>query len=158
MGRADEEGFIEIAATAWAAEVDKSRRQPINPLAVGRARQGVFLWMQVKGSAAALDKLAAEGKLPIRHKWFRETISRVRPEGVTAMTDQIDVPVAHRELLPGLRRELRDQGYFDWRTWSSKDNLLPGVWRVRVVYADNAPVLCGDGGERRPCEYSLEVR
>ncbi|WP_054773918.1 DUF2914 domain-containing protein [Methylogaea oryzae] len=89
---------------------------------------------------------------------FRETISRVRPEGVTAMTDQIDVPVAHRELLPGLRRELRDQGYFDWRTWSSKDNLLPGVWRVRVVYADNAPVLCGDGGERRPCEYSLEVR
>lgn len=151
-------GVIEIADTAWAVDVDDDSQQPTARLTEGRARQGLSLWMQVKGTAAALDKLAAEGKLPIRHKWFRETISRVQPEGVTAMTDQIDVPVAQRKLLPKLRQELRDQGYFDWRTWSHKDNLLAGTWRVRVVYADNSPVLCGGDGDRHPCEYSIEVR
>lgn len=151
-------GVVKIAEAAWVGDVDRESRQPTVRLEQGRARQRLGLWMEVQGSSAAMDKLAAEGKLPIRHKWFRETIARVEAEGVTQMTDQIDIPVAERSLLPKLRHELQSRGHFDWRTWSYKDNTRPGTWRVRVVYADNSPVLCGDGGSRRACEYSIEVR
>jgi hypothetical protein len=158
VGSAGGAGVVEITRAAWVGDVDRESRQPTVRLEQGRARQRLVLWMEVQGSSAAMEKLAADGKLPIRHKWFRETIARVEAEGVTQMTDQIDIPVAERSLLPKLRHELQSRGHFDWRTWSYKDNTRPGTWRVRVVYADNSPVLCGDGGSRRACEYSIEVR
>ena len=151
-------GVVEITEAAWVGDVDRETRQPTARLNQAHARQRLVLWMEIQGSSAAMDKLAADGKLPIRHKWFRETIARVEAEGVTQMTDQIDIPVAQRSLLPKLRHELQSRGYFDWRTWSYKDHARPGMWRVRVVYADNSPVLCGDGDSRRACEYSIEVR
>ncbi len=152
------DSLIEISQAVWTSGVDRGSRKHLGELAEAPRNAALYLWMNIKGSNIALDRLAAEGKLPIRHKWFRETISSIRPEGVTQMTDNINLPAGTKPVLDGLRQEVRTRRFFDWHTWSSKENLSPGNWFVTVHYADNKPVLCGDRDGRSPCKFSIKVR
>ncbi|MBS1159781.1 MAG: hypothetical protein H6R15_2200 [Proteobacteria bacterium] len=150
--------LIEIAKVAWAREINKDSKQPAAELSRATPGSRLILWMAVEGSDAALTQLAARGKLPIRHKWYRETISGIRPEGVAMPVDEIEIPAAQPGVLAKLRQEVRSVGHFNWRTWSAKDKPGRGNWRVTVFYADNTPVLCATSGVYQPCEYEIEVR
>lgn len=149
-------GMIEIDQAIWTQKVDGSTRQPAEVLEASSPRSPLVLWMRIRGTDIALDRLAAEGKLPLKHKWSKESLNGIHAEGIV-QTDSITLNAGSRELLQSLRREVRARGYFDWRTWSSKASPGRGVWRVDVVYADNTPVLCGDA-ERKPCRFSIAVR
>lgn len=151
-----EEQLIVVKQTAWTNHVDKKSRQvektyqntaPVAPL---------YLWMRVTGGEAALAQLKEEGKLPIRHKWFLERLIGTTPEGVTTMLDDINIPAGANRLLEQLQYEVNQRGFFDWRTWSMKEHIRRGLWRVRVVYADGEPVLCGQ--ENVPCEFAIRVK
>lgn len=150
--------LIEITRAVWAAEVNRESKQPVSLLSRAVPGKPLVLWMSVQGSAAALEQLTARGKLPIRHKWFRETLVGIRPEGVALPVDEIEIPAAHPDLLAKLRQEVGMLGHFNWRTWSAKERPGRGSWRVTVVYADNTPVLCVGSGGVRPCEYVIEAR
>ncbi|MFZ2266833.1 MAG: hypothetical protein WAV95_04565, partial [Azonexus sp.] len=150
--------LIEVAAMAWASEIGRDSKRPVAAISQAVSGRRLVLWMTVQGSEVALNQLAASGKLPIRHKWFRETISGIRPEGVARPVDEIEIPVARAELVAKLRQEVRSVGHFNWRTWSAKDKPGPGNWRVTVFYADNTPVLCSTSDGHQPCEYEIEVR
>lgn len=151
-----EEQLIVVKQTAWTNYVDKKNRQvektyqdtaPVAPL---------YLWMRVTGGEAALAQLKEEGKLPIRHKWFLERLIGTTPEGVTTMLDDINIPAGANRLLEQLQYEVNQRGFFDWRTWSMKEHIRRGLWRVRVVYADGEPVLCGE--QNAPCEFAIKVK
>ena len=150
--------LIEIARAAWAGDVDRESKQPGPALTRSTPGRRLVLWMAVQGSAAALDQLTARGKLPIRHKWFRETLVGVRPEGVATPTDEIEIPAAQPGVVDKLRGEVAATGGFNWRTWSAKDQPGRGRWRVTVVHADNTPVLCPASGGPLACEYQIDVR
>ncbi len=155
IARADED-LIEIVQTVWTDRVEPNTRQFGLKIEGSTPPRTLYLWMQVKGKKGALDRLETDGKLPIRHKWFRETLTSINPEGVMQVVDNIPVPAARIELLDKLRSEVAIRKHFDWRTWSKKDNIRRGRWRVTVVYADNSPVACGAG--QKPCEFFIEVR
>jgi len=115
----------------------------------------LYLWMRLKGSNWALQRLHEAGKLPLYHKWFRHSIVGVSSEGVTEAIDSIKIPAGNVQLINQLGREIDARGYFDWRTWSMKENVKRGKWVVKVMYADGAPVLCeGD----KPCVYEIVVQ
>lgn len=147
--------LVEIAEARWASAVDPGSRQPAVLLDDTRARRPLVLWMRLRASEAALARLEQAGRLPIRHRWFRESFAGVQAEGQTEMTDSIALSAGSRELLAALRHEVSARGHFDWRTWSAKARPGPGRWSVAVVYADRTPVLCA-GGE--PCRYSITVK
>lgn len=150
--------LIEIARAVWAGDVDRESKQPGPALTRSTPGRRLVLWMAVQGSAAALDQLTARGKLPIRHKWFRETLVGVRPEGVATPTDEIEIPAAQPGVVDKLRGEVAATGRFNWRTWSAKDQPGRGRWRVTVVHADNTPVLCPASGGPKACEFQIDVR
>jgi len=150
--------LIEVAGMAWAREINRDSKQPVAAITQSAPGKRLVLWMSVQGSELALDQLAASGKLPLRHKWFRETLSGIRPEGVAMPVDEIEIPAARAALIAKLRQEVRSLGHFNWRTWSAKEKPGPGNWRVTVYYADNTPVLCTTPEGQRPCEYEIEVR
>jgi hypothetical protein len=150
--------LIEIARAVWAGDVDRNSKQPGPALTRSAPGRRLVLWMAVQGSAAALDQLTARGKLPIRHKWFRETLVGVRPEGVATPTDEIEIPAAQPGVVDKLRGEVAATGRFSWRTWSAKDQPGRGRWRVTVVHADNTPVLCPASGGPKACEFQIDVR
>ena len=150
--------LIEIARAVWAGDVDRNSKQPGPALTRSTPGRRLVLWMAVQGSAAALDQLTARGKLPIRHKWFRETLVGVRPEGVATPTDEIEIPAAQPGVVDKLRGEVAATGRFNWRTWSAKDQPGRGRWRVTVVHADNTPVLCPASGGPKACEFQIDVR
>ena len=150
--------LIEIARAVWAGDVDRESKQPGPALTRSTPGRRLVLWMAVQGSAAALDQLTARGKLPIRHKWFRETLVGVRPEGVATPTDEIEIPAAQPGVVDKLRGEVAATGRFSWRTWSAKDQPGRGRWRVTVVHADNTPVLCPASGGPKACEFQIDVR
>jgi hypothetical protein len=150
--------LIEIADVVWTQDVNKETRQPVAVISKANPGKRLVLWMKIKGSEAALNQLASQGKLPIRHKWYRDSIMGSEAEGVKTPTDEIEIPAAKRGVIDKLRNEARAMGYFTWRTWSFKEKTNRGTWKVRVVYADNTPVLCGNASGAQPCEYKIEVR
>ena len=115
----------------------------------------LFLWMSVRGKDEALKKLKEAGKLPIYHKWYIHTISGTSSEGVTDMIDKIPVPAGRQELVEKLRSEISLREFFNWRTWSMKENARRGNWVVKVVYADNTPVKCA---EDKDCVYKITIK
>jgi len=154
---AAEENLLEVAEVAWTAAVQDLQftnryadagRVPLAP---------ICLWMRMRASQKALAQLKAQGKLPVRHRWIRYSgydadVETLKP------TDMIDLGVGTPEVLTGLEREVNDRGWFDWRTWSRKENLIPGKWEVEIVYSTGEPVLCtADGDHEIPCRYSIEV-
>lgn len=150
--------LIEIADAIWTQDVNEETRQPVAAISKATPGNRLALWMKIRGSEAALNQLASQGKLPIRHKWYRDSIMGSEAEGVKTLTDEIEIPAAKHGVIDKLRNETRAMGFFTWRTWSSKEKTNRGTWKVRVVYADNTPVLCGNASGAQPCEYKIEVR
>lgn len=150
--------LVEIAEVRWTRAVDPLTRQPGAALATAPARTPLTLWMRLRAGEAGLARLAADGRLPLRHRWFRESFGGVSAEGLSEMTDSIVLEAGKRELLGRLRREVEARGSFDWRTWSGKARPGPGRWSVAVVYADNTPVLCRGEGAPQPCRYAITVK
>ena len=151
--------LIEVADAVWTREVNKETKKPVTALSRSVSGDRLVLWMQIKGSERALDQLVEQGKLPIRHKWFRDSIVGSEARGVETPIDEIEIPAAKRGIVSKLRNEVRSTGHFSWRTWSYKEKPGRGTWKVRVVYADNTPVFCGAPvSGNQPCEYKIEVR
>lgn len=114
--------------------------------------QPLYLWMRVRGGREAFSQLKADGKLPIRHRWFKVVGTKVRYE---QSTDAINLDVGSDATLQPLLTALAAHGSFDWRTWSMKEHVSSGSWLVRLEYAKGDPVLCGD--DHHPCEFEIEI-
>ncbi|MBM4268238.1 MAG: DUF2914 domain-containing protein [Deltaproteobacteria bacterium] len=118
----------------------------------------VSLWMRLEGSEGALDRLRREGRLPIFHKWYFQTGTDLDFEGTTDPIDFIDLDVGRKDRVPELKLEDGERGYFDWRTWSVKQNTHPGSWLVEVVDAKDDPVPCAESLRDRQGDCTFQVR
>lgn len=154
-GAAEGGRLIEITQAVWTNDVNRETKNHGGSIDNSPSDKPLYLWLRVRGGKAALDKLESDGLLPIRHKWFKNTITGTTAGGVLRGTDEIDVPAAKKEASSRLREVVEQQKYFLWRTWSKKERVGKGRWVVKVVYADNSPVLCE---KSKPCEYAIEVK
>ena len=152
-GALADEARLVVDKAVWTNGVENLEHMQV----YGKTAPGapLCLWMRLKGSKWALQGLHNAGKLPIYHQWFRHSVVGVSSEGVTEAIDHIQIPAGNVQLMDQLGRELDVRGYFDWRTWSIKENVKRGKWVVKVTYADGEPVLCaGD----KACAYEIVVQ
>lgn len=159
-----EELVIGKGAT-WARSVDS--RQPGTKHTGSRPHAPLYFWMTYHGTDAALRYLRDNGALPIRHRWSVAVGGDVDVESpdstfVEPFEKRLSVPLAigtkNKEVIERLSVQLAAQDSFTWRTWSKKESVSRGVWRVDVLYDDDTPVQCEVDGERKPCSFRVEVK
>jgi hypothetical protein len=111
-------------------------REPMDPFSgVAEIKKGesVFLWMEIRAGERALTMLEAKGQMSIYHAWASE-------KGVT---DIIDIGITKErwlELREAIRGEVKQKGFFTWRTYSAKRNFKEGRFYVSVLDANKKPV------------------
>jgi hypothetical protein len=150
-----EDAVVEIAEAVWTDNVTDADRTYATRFADSvLLRPPLYFWTRVNGRSEALAKLRSEGKLPIRHEWQQLLGPKWIWDNDGEPLDAIALSVGREEKLAQLQRELQNRHFFDWRTWSKKDNLTRGWWRVSVKYANGDDVMCaGD-----PCRYMIKVK
>ena len=148
-----EDSLISVTKAVWTNGIDKSKDPKKIYKEVATGTQPLYLWMHIRGSERALEILSSQGKLPIRHKWYKYIGYAGYFDESQTPIDAIELSVGKKAKLDELSLEIKTRGYFDWRTWSMKRNIKPGWWKVIIVYANDDPVLC----EEKPCAYAIEV-
>jgi hypothetical protein len=109
----------------------------------------LYFWTQVQGTSAALATLRSKHALPIQHVWSLV----VGTDSLGARS--IPLEVGNPETIDKLELEVGKQKFFDWRTWSHKIWLVPGIWQVRVTDSAFHPLSCGETNPE--CVFEIEV-
>jgi hypothetical protein len=152
----EDTALVEVADAAWTSNVANLQFTDRYGNGETMPQSPIYLWTRMKASERALAQLRTAGKLPIKHYWRRYVGTGTDLEKL----DAISLGVGNPEVVRGLEREVTENGYFDWRTWSKKDHVRSGGWEVRIVYNDGKPVLCADhdGPTMVPCRYYVWLR
>lgn len=152
---ADHKAVI-ITKGVWSTGVGDNK-EPSDELSdiVSDAEQ-LYFYTLVQGNKNALKILETQGKLPLRHKWYHYYGATPNPEGSQTPTDAINLNIGKVQILSKLKAEVSNSGHFNWRTWSMKQNISPGLWVIRIVYADGSSVYCKDIDA--PCEYKILIK
>jgi len=117
-------------------------REPMNPFSgVAEIKKGesVFLWMEIRAGERALTMLEAKGQMSIYHAWASEKW----------VTDIIDIGITKErwlKLREAIRGEVKQKGFFTWRTYSAKRNFKEGRFYVSVLDANKKPVRKSGSG------------
>lgn len=146
---------------AWTRSVDNRGPGPAHNGRIPRAP--LILWMTYHGSEVALRHLQEKGALPIRHRWSVAVGGKVDIETPDdTFTERLSVPLkvgsGSSPIIAKLAGQLAAQETFTWRTWSKKESVSVGIWRVEVLYDNDTPVNCDMGGQLRPCVFRIEIR
>lgn len=143
--------LFEVEQESFCKEVQGHR--PINSfsgVAEIKKREGIFLWMQIRGGQRALTMLQSKGQMPIYHAWGSESgICEILNMGITKenWTEHADA----------IKNQVKKRGVFSWRTQSFKRNLKEGNWYVSVLDANKKPIpKFGSGTE--PCRPEIVIR
>lgn len=151
--RADPPILLTVDQAVLADGVDRTLRTFLHTVTSPFARKQVSLWMQLRGTPELLDRVkSSNGKVTIHHVWRKYVLT-----GVETRLDQ-PLDIGREEDLLKLAGQVAANGYFTWRTWSDKQNLSSGNWRVDLEFDGHVPVMCpGDGGELQACSYPFKV-
>lgn len=153
--------IIQLERMVLTDAVDRNSRQFKNKLTSPVRGKKVYLWMQLRGSAALLEALrqSSQGSLPIRHEWYKYQSDEISAETPDVLNLSVDLTVGKKDALQKLSYELAADGAFSWRVWSGKEQLSSGWWRVDLVYATGEPVLCPTiENKQKNCKFSFEVK
>lgn len=140
---------LQIADWAWTKTIQKSC--PTQRLEKGQKQEApVYLWMKIVGGKKALKTLRKKGRLSLRHIWIKED-----EEGQVIKKEVVQLDKkGTKGILKKFSLELKTNQFFDWRTWSVKHNLSPGLWRVQVVDNAGKPIPCVEGLD---CTFNLQI-
>jgi len=112
---------------------------PFSGVAEIKKGESVFLWMEIRAGERALTMLEAKGQMSIYHAWASEKW----------VTDIIDIGITKErwlELREAIRDEVKQKGFFTWRTYSAKRNFKEGRFYVSVLDANKKPVRKSGSG------------
>ena len=146
---------IFVAKFAWTNKVNSERN--FEEKYVDRGPNApIMFWTKVHARQDALESLSKEGRLPIWHQWFVSC-------GDEYLVDQLEKPIdaiklgniSSETIVPKLQSEIKKQGYFDWRTWSEKENVSSCWYRVKVVDNKNKILYCKE--IEKSCELTIKI-
>ena len=112
---------------------------PFSGVAEIKKGESVFLWMEIRAGERALTMLEAKGQMSIYHAWASEKW----------VTDIIDIGITKErwlKLREAIRGEVKQKGFFTWRTYSAKRNFKEGRFYVSVLDANKKPVRKSGSG------------
>ncbi len=159
---ADPRAGMYVAEFAWTEGIAGNREVGASLHSV-KSGQPLYFWTRIVGDESTLAQMEQEGRLPLRHVWYRVVGGMTVKEGTSAPDDErglaiddIALSQTSGDVVAALRRELdlRD-GWFDWRTWSMKEAPRAGYWYVKVTDNKAQPLGCGEA--RDGCRILIQV-
>lgn len=155
--QANSSQMIEVVEIAWTNGISQNSGESsknFNPETVYQSSaprdQPLYLWMRIKGYQKALDRLKKQRKVTIKHYW--------RHNSLGWQTEIIDISIGKKALsqamLDKLSLELKERGYFDWRTYSVKRNFGSNEYSVNVVGRFGRSLDCA---AKNPCEMKINL-
>jgi hypothetical protein len=127
---------VEIQDVAWTSSIRRDK-EPSNRYENGSAvpQTKISLWTNITGNQSSLKCLKEEEKLPIEHNWYCE-VNNSFLDDIKSLTetDKIELSVGNVAKKDSLQIEVdnKGDGSFDWRTWSTKEN-IKGFINCRVL-------------------------
>lgn len=152
------DGPLRVVEVTWARGV--SGRSPVEPLPADHvASKPILFWTRVAGSEEALEVMRSEGRLPLWHRWESWIGHEIPDVDTLTPDDEKELAVGGIDFPDSLAREVAILGRFDWRTWSRKRHVWPGVWAVQVVDARGDPLPCDPGLilNQRGCRFMITL-
>lgn len=145
--------LLTVAEIVWTDGVTDDK-DPLNIYAndsTVSVAKPLFLWIRVRGEQEAFDRLKQKRSLTIEHKWTYNYLGW--------HTDRIDVSIGRNPpiddgILEKLAQELEVNGYFDWRTWSKKERLVPGAYSAVCVDGFDQPLRCS---QSESCQKNIHL-
>jgi len=136
-----DKGQLYVKDFAWTNRVTADRTidleftevAPISP---------ITLWTRIVGSQKALDILRAENRLPIWHQWYVSCGAEVDFLSASQPIAEVDLQIEGSSVLDKLETEVQMRNFFDWRTWSQKENVNGCRYTVRIVDNRADPIYC----------------
>ena len=151
------EPSLRVAEVAWTTSVaDRSYVDHLTATVDANTRP--YFWTRLEGNSAALETMRREGRLPIQHRWIHWIGGRWPDSTREVPTEEWEaklLAVGQIEIPERLAIEIESRQYFDWRTWSRRQTLTPGLWEVEVVDNDGMPLPCKG---RDLCRIMIEVK
>ena len=109
-------------------------------------KRPIYLWTVLSGDLQTLRVLKERGLLPIRHRWYYSPALKFdEVPSVDQLVDPKPIRAGTINHLAKLRSEALLHQVFNWRTWSQKSNLQPGIYVVQVTFQDGSAVLDQSG-------------
>ena len=141
VAQEQEKDQLYVKDFAWTNQVTADRTvdqkftdvAPISP---------ITLWTRVVGSQKALDILRAQNRLPIWHQWYISCGAEVDFLSAARPIAEIDLKIDGDDVLDALETEVQSRNFFDWRTWSMKENVNGCRYTVRIVDNQSDPIYC----------------
>ncbi len=131
---------LTITDVRWTHEISASREPaPENIGTSVSSDKPLYLWVKLRGSAEAFEVLKTKRKLSVIHRWEYNYFGW--------KTERIDISIGRDqplddETIQKLGYEIEAQGYFEWRTWSRKENLSAHSYTVTIVDGFDEPFAC----------------
>ena len=152
---------VRIVDWAWTSAVGghcPNQRRDVS----GGLEEPILLWMRVEGSRAAWEQMRDRQRLPLIHVWewapFGMEFSPAGGQDVSdefSASESIPLHETRPEVIDALEREINGRDFFDFRTWSQKDNVLSGRFQVRVVDQLGDELRCATNLD---CTFAFETR
>ncbi len=154
--------LLGVSAPSFAQEIHISRasfctgikdREPLDPVADRvrlKADGWLFYWTEIQGGPEALQSLEAKGQLLVKHQWR---------EGIL-VTDVIEVGITIDKWLENreaLRQEVRERGFFTYRTFSYKAMWESGTYTLITLNSQNKAVTQLGGTRAFRPEITIEA-
>ena len=143
------DSLIQVTRSTFCGTV--AEREPINIVSeevqMKRSKE-LFFWMEYTAGKAALDYLEKHGELPIFHYWRRGIV----------VTDHPDVGITQEQWLENrdkIRARVEKKGFFTWRTFSYKQNIVPAKYNISVLDANEDAVA--SVGSNRPLRPEIKI-
>jgi hypothetical protein len=144
--------FLLLEAGAAQSIADKSPSGAW-PLTSALRPGPAWFFTRIQASARTLERLRSDGKLPIKHKWYRLAAGGQYSEGRPDF--EIILDIGSPESLEALQSEADGkQGSYDWRMSSCRQSLPAGAFKVEVTDNTGHEIECAPGGQ---CTFLLSV-
>jgi hypothetical protein len=138
---------IEVIEYQCSRKIDKPAKRPIDIVDCNSfdLPSPVYLWVRLRGDAAALDLLEQGQSIVIRHQWSID-VGPIADSSTERADEDLTAGQIPPEYFKLLRREVAKFGAFDWRTWTTKKNLRTTSYKVNVLNRAANPIPCAQSG------------
>lgn len=145
--------FLVVEAGAAQSIDDKSPSSPW-PLKLALQPGPAWFFTRIQASARTLGQLQAEGKLPIKHRWYR--LSAGGQYDARHPDFEIVLDIGSPQTVEALTSEATWKvGSYDWRMSSCRKSLPVGTFKVEVTDGRGHEIQCIPGGQ---CSFFLSIR
>jgi hypothetical protein len=143
------QALIQVTRSDFCRSIqNREPREKVSGEVLMKPGQELYFWMEFTAGQPALDILEKTGELPIFHHWRKGIV----------VTDKPNVGMTQEKWLENrgtIRSQVAEKGYFNWRTFSYKQNLESVTYTILMQDGNGDAVTSVGSG--KPLRKEIKV-